>query len=98
MLAPWKNIYDKPRQHKKKQRYYFADKGPYSQSYGFFSSRVWMWELDYKEGWAVKNWGIWTVVLEKTLESPLDSKDIKPVNPKGNREYSTLNIHWKDWG
>ena len=64
---------------------HFADKGPCSQSYGFFSSHVWMWELDHKEGWALKNWRFWTVVMEKTLESPLDSKEIKPVNPKGNQ-------------
>ena len=70
--------------HIKKQRHYFADKGPSSQSYGFSSSHVWMWELDYKENWVPKNWCFWTVVLEKTLESPLDCKEIKPVNPKGN--------------
>ena len=73
----------KPRQHIKKQRHHFADKGPSSQSYGFSSSHVWMWELEYKGSWAPKNWCFWTVVLEKTLESPLDSKEIKPVNPKG---------------
>ena len=67
-----------------KQRHYFANKGPYSQSYGFSSSYVWMWELDYKESWALKNRCFWTVVLEKTLESPLDCKEIKPVLPKGN--------------
>ena len=76
---------NKPRQLIKKQRHYFADKGPSSQSYGFSSSHVWMWELDHKEGWAQKNWCFWTVVLEKTLESPLDSKEIKPVNPRGNQ-------------
>ena len=64
-------------------RHYIADKGLYSQSYGFSSSQVWMWKLDHKEGWAPKNWCFQTVVLEKTLESPLDSKEIKPVNPKG---------------
>ena len=64
-----------------------ANKGPYSQSYGLSSSHVWMWELDHKEGWAPKNWCFWTVVLEKTLESPLDSKEIKPVNPKGNQPW-----------
>ena len=67
----------------KKQWHHFADKGAHSQSYGFSSSHVWMWELNHKEGWAQKNWCFWTVVLEKTLESPLDSK-ISPVNPKGN--------------
>ena len=65
----------------------FADKGLNSQNYGFPSSHVWMWELDYKESWATKNWCFWTVVLEKTLESPLDSKEIKPVNPKGNQSW-----------
>ena len=64
--------YDKPRQHIQKQRHYFANKGPSSQSYGFSSSHVWMWELDYKESWEPKNWCFWTVVLEKTLQSPLD--------------------------
>ena len=79
--------YDKPRQCIKKQRHHFADKGPYSQSCGFSSSHVWMWELDHEEGWAPKNWCFWTVVLEKTLESPLNSKEIKPVNPKGNQPW-----------
>ena len=69
----------------KKQRHYFANKGPSSQSYGFSSSHVWMWQLDYKESWAPKNWCFRTVVLEKTLESLLDFKDIKPVDPKGNQ-------------
>ena len=87
MLAPWKKSYDRPRQHIKKQRHYFANKGPSSQSYGFFSSHVWVWELDHKESWALKNWCFWTVVLEKTLESPLDCKGIKPVNPKVNQSW-----------
>ena len=69
------------------QRHYFADKGPYSQSYDFSSSHVWMWELNHKEGKMLKNWCFWTVVLEKTLESPLDCKEIKPVNPKGNQPW-----------
>ena len=69
----------------KKQSHYFANKSLSSQSYGFSSSHVWMWELDYKESWAQRNWCFWTVVLEKTLESPLDRKEIKPVNPKGNQ-------------
>ena len=64
-----------------------AEKGPSSQSYGFSSSHVWMWELDYKESWALKNWCFWTVVLEKTLESPLDCEEIKPVHPKGNQSW-----------
>ena len=79
--------YDKPRQCIKKQRYHFADKGLYSQSYGFSSSHVWMWELDHIEGWVLKNWCFQTAVLDKTLESPLDSKEIKPVNPKGNQPW-----------
>ena len=87
MLAPWKKSYDKPREHIKKQRHYFADNGPSSQSYGFSSSHVWMWELDYKEIWGLKNWCFWTVVLEKTLGSPLDCKEIKPINPKGNQSW-----------
>ena len=87
MLAPRKKSYDQPRQQIKKQRYYFANKGPSSQSYGFSSSHVWMWELDYKESWVPKNWCFWTVVLEKTLESPLDCMEIQPVNPKGNQSW-----------
>ena len=71
----------------KKQRHYFADRSPSSQSYGFFSRHVWMWELDYKECWAPKNWCFWTVVLEKTLESPLDCKEIQPVHPKGDQSW-----------
>ena len=81
MLAPWKKSYDQPRQHIKKQRHYFANKGPSSQTYAFSSSHVWTWELDYKESWMPKNLCFWTVVLEKTLESPLDCKEIQPVNP-----------------
>ena len=87
MLAPWKRSYDQPRQHIKKQRHYFINKGPRNQSYGFSSSHVWMWELDYKESWALKNWCFWTVVLEKSLESPLDCKEIQPVHPKGNQSW-----------
>ena len=79
--------YDQLQQHIKKQRHYFANEGPSSQSYGFSSSHVWMWELDYKESWALKNWCFWTVVLEKTPESPLDCKEIKPVHPKGNQSW-----------
>ena len=85
ILAPWKKSYGQPRQHIKKQRHYFANKGLSSQRYGFSSGHVWMWELDYKESWAWKNWCFWTVVLEKTLESPLDSKEIQPSHPKGNQ-------------
>ena len=65
-------------------RDYFAKKGPSSQGYGFSCGHIWMWELDYRESWAPKNWCFWTVVLEKTLESPLDGKEIQPVNPTGN--------------
>ena len=86
-LTPWKESYDQPRQHIKKQRHYFANKGPSSQGYGFSSSHVWMWELDYKEIWVPKNWCFWTVVLEKTLESPLDCKEIQPVHSKGNQSW-----------
>ena len=86
-LAPWKKSYDKPRQHIKKQRHYFANKGLCDQGYGSSSSHMWMWELDYKESWALKNWCFWTVVLEKTLESPLDSKEVQSVNPKGNQSW-----------
>ena len=89
-LASWKKSYDQPRQHIKKQRHYFANKGPSSKSYGFSSSHVWMWELDHKEGWTLKNWCFWTVVLIKTLMSPLDWKEIKPVNPKGNQSWISL--------
>ena len=85
-LASWKKSYDQPRQHIKKQRHYFSNKGPSSQSYGFSSSHVLMWELDYTENSAPKNWFFWTVVLEKTLESPLDSK-VKPFNPKWNQSW-----------
>ena len=83
MLALWKKSYDKSRQHFKKQRHHFADKGLYNQSYCFSSSHVLMWELDHKEDWAPRNWCFQTVVLERTLESLLDCKEIKPVNPKG---------------
>ena len=87
MLASWKNSYGQPRQHIKKQRYYFANKGLSSQSYGFSSSHVWMLRVDHKESWVLENWCFWTVVLEKTLESPLDCKEIQPVHPKGNKSW-----------
>ena len=90
MLTPWKKSYDKPRHHIEKQRHHFTDKGPYSQSYGFSSSHAWMWELDHKKGWAWKNWYFQTVVLEKTIESPLDCKEIKLVNPKENQPEHSL--------
>jgi len=96
--SPWEG------QHTKKQRHYFANKGPSSQGYGFSCGHVWMWDLDYKESWAPKNWCFWTVVLEKTLESPLDCKEIQPVHPKGDQswvfigrtdvEAETLAIWW----
>ena len=95
MLAPWKKGYDQPRQHIKKQRHYFASKGPSSQTYGFSGSHVWIWELDYKESWVLKDWCFWSVVLKKTLESPLDCKEIQSVNQSVSQ--SVLNIHWKDW-
>ena len=82
-----KSIYDQPRKHIKRQRHYFASKGPSSQGYGFSSDHVWMWELDYKESWAPNNWCFWTVLLEKTLQSPLDCKEIQPVHPKGNQSW-----------
>ena len=86
-----------------KQRHYFANKGPSSQGYGFPSGHVWMWELDCEEGWLLKNWCFWSVVLEKILESPLDCQEIKPVNPKGNQPWSSNILaswckeptHWK---
>ena len=89
MLAPWKKSYDQPKQHIKKQRHYFANKGLSSQGYVFSSGHVWMWDLDCEESWAPKNW---IVVLEKTLESPLDCKEIQPkvgskVHPKGDQSW-----------
>ena len=87
MLAPWKKSYDKPRQHIKKQRHYFANNGPSSQRDSFSSHYILMLELDYKESWAPKNWCFWSVVLEKTLERSLDFKEIQPVHPKGNQPW-----------
>ena len=87
MLTPWKESYDQPRQHIKKQRHYFVNKGLSSQGYGFSSGHVWMWKLDYKESWAPKNWCFWTVVLEKTLESPLDCKEIQLVHPRRDQSW-----------
>ena len=80
--------YGKSRQHMQKQRHYFADQGPSSQSYDFSNSHVWIWVSDHKESWAQKNWCFWTVALVKTLESPLDCIEIKPVNPKGNQPWT----------
>ena len=87
MLVPWEKTYDQPRQHIKKQRHYFANKGPSSQGYGFSSAHVCMWELDYKKSWALKNWCFWTVVLEKTVESPVDCKEIQLVCLKGDQSW-----------
>ena len=110
MLTPWKDSYDQPRQHIEKQRHYFVNKGPSCQGYGFSSSHVWMWELECKESWVPKNWCFWTVVLEKTLESSLDCKEIQPVHPKGDQSWVFIGrtdveaetpIHWppdaKSW-
>ena len=85
--ALWKKSYDQARQHIKKQRHYFANKGPSTQSYGFSCGHVWMWGLNYKESWALKKWCFWIMVLEKTLESCLDCKEIQPVHPKGNQSW-----------
>ena len=88
-LAPWKKSYDKPRQHIKKQRHYFVDKGPSSKSYGFSSSQVGIWELDYKESWVPKDRCFWTMVLETTLESPLRSNQsiLKEISPECSLEH-----------
>ena len=86
-MFPWKESCDKPRQHIKKQRHHFANKGPSSQSNGCSSSRICMWELEHKRGWMLKNWCFQTMVLEKTLESPLDSKETKPLSHEGNQPW-----------
>ena len=86
-LASWKKGSEQPKQHIKKQRHYFANKSPSSQGYGFSNSHVWMWDLNYKESWMPKNWCFWNVVLEKTLESPLDCKESQPVHPKGDQSW-----------
>ena len=100
MLAPWKKSYDQPREHIKKQRHYFANKGPSGQSYGFSTCRVWVWELAHTEGWEPKNWCFWTVVLEKTLESLLDCKEInqsilKEISPEYSLEGLMLKLKLK---
>ena len=87
MLTHWKKSYDQLTQHFKKQNHYSADKGLSSQNYSVYNSHVWMWELDCKERWALKIWCFWTMMLEKTLENPLDSKEIQPVHPKGNQSW-----------
>ena len=98
MLTPWEESYDQPRQHVKKQRHYFANKGPSSQGYGFSSGHVWMWELDYKESWAPKNWCFWTVVLEKTLRVPCTARRsnqsiLKKINPEHSLEGLMLKLN-----
>ena len=90
-----KESYDQPRHHIKKQRHYFANKGPSSQGYGFSSGHVWMWDLDCEERWVPKNWCFWTVVLEKTLESLLDCKEIQPVHPKGDQSWVFIGLMLK---
>ena len=87
MLTPWKESCDQPRYHIQKQRHYFANKGLSSQGYSFSSGHVWMWELDCEEGWVLKNWCFWAVVLEKTLESPLDCNEIQPVHSEGDQSW-----------
>ena len=103
MPVPWKESYDKPRQPIKKQRHHFADKGLYSQSYGFSSSHVWIWELDYKESWVLKNWCFWTVVLEKSLESPLTARRsnqsiLKEISPEYSLEGLMLKLKLQYFG
>ena len=88
--TPWKESYDQPRQHIQKQRHYFANKGLSSQGYGFSCGHVWMWELDCEESWVLKNWCFWTMVLEKTLDSPLDSKEIQLVHSEGDQPWDYL--------
>ena len=85
--TPWKKSYDQPRQDIKKRRHHFANKGSSSQSNGFSSGHVWMWEFNYKKSWVGKNWCFWTVVLEKTVESPLDCKEIQPVLSEGDQPW-----------
>ena len=87
MFTLWKESYDQLRQHIKKQRYYFVNKGPSNQGYGFSSGHVWMWELECEKSGALKNWCFCTVVLENALESPLDCKEIQPVHPKGDQSW-----------
>ena len=103
MPASWKKSYDKPRQHIKKQRHYFAKKGLSSQGYGFSSSHVWMWELDYKESWVPKNWCFWIVVLEKTLESPWTARRsnpsiLKEISPEYSLEGLMLKLKLQYFG
>ena len=98
MLAPWQESYDESRQHIKKQRHHLAGKGPYSQSYVISSSHVWVWDLGHKESLMMKNWCFWIVVSEKTLENPLDCKEIKPVHPKGSQSWIFFGKDWcRNW-
>ena len=102
-LAPWKKSYDQPGQHIKKQRRYFADKGPSNQSYGFSSSHVWMWELDYKESWAPKNWCFWAVVLKRLLRIPWTKRRsnqliLKEINPEYSLEGLMLKLKLQYFG
>ena len=102
-LTPWKESYDQPRQHIKNQRHYFVNKSPSSQGYGFSSSHVCMWELDYKESWAPMNWCFWTVVLEKTLEDPLNCKEsnqsiLEEVSPDSSLEGLMLKLKLQNFG
>ena len=102
-LAPWKKSYDQVRQHIKKQRHCFANKGPSSQSYGFSSRHVWMCEWDDKESWGPKNWCFWTVVLEKTLESSLNSRRsnqsvLKEIRPEYSLEGWMLRLKLQYFG
>ena len=103
MLTPWKESYHQPRQHIKKQRQYFANKGPSSQGYSFSSGHVRMWELDYKESWVLKNWCLWTVVLEKTLESPWTARRskqsiLKEISPGCSLEGLMLKLKLQYFG
>ena len=103
MLAPWKKSCNQPRQHIKKQRHYIADKGLSSQSCGFSSSHVWMWELDYKESWVLKNLCFWTVVLEKTLECPWTARRsnqsiLKEISPEYSLEGLMLKLKLQYFG
>ena len=95
--TPWKESNDQPRQHIKKQRHYFVNKSPSSQGYGFSTGHVWMWELDCEESWTPKNWCFWTVVLEKTLESPLDCI-LKEISPASSLEGLMLKLKIQYFG
>ena len=103
MVAPWEQSYDQPRQHIQKQRHYFANKGPSSQGYGFSSRHLWIWELDYKESWALKNWCFWTVMLEKTLRVPWTARRsnqsiLKKISPEYPSERLMLKLKLQYFG